>query len=115
MKSFTERVKWNQEKQGLHVFPIIQKVHPRERELIDLITLNTHGITTLIRARGNGHGTLYSQTKEAMQRLGKRRNVRVLHAKVNGEGDIVFFRIYEGLSKSPTTIPPHAPASAPLR
>ena len=115
MRFFTERVKRLFEKQGLHVFPIMQKANPKDRELIDLIALNTHGTITLIRARGNGHGTLYSQTKEAMQRLGKRRNVRVLHAKVNGEGDIVFFRIYEGLSKSPTTIPPHAPASAPLR
>ena len=95
MKSFTERVKRHFEKQGLHVFTIMKKMDPRERELIDLISLNPKGIATLIRARGNGHGNLHKTTKLGLQRLGKRRNVRVLHAKVNGEGDIVFFRIYD--------------------
>lgn len=94
MKFFTDRVKRHFERQGLHVFPIIQNIEPRERELIDLICMDHNGIATLIRARGNGHGSLLGATKSGLQQLGKRRNVRVLHAKVNGEGDLVFFRIY---------------------
>ena len=91
---FTERVKRHFKRQGLHVFPIIQNTEPRERELIDLICINHKGISTLIRARGNGHGNLLGSTRLGLQQLGERRNVRVLHAKVNGEGDLVFFRIH---------------------
>lgn len=93
MKSFTERVKYDQEKQGLHVFSVIKNVDPRERELIDLICIK-HGVTTFIRARGNGHGNLHEVTRLRLRALGKFCNAKVLHAKVNGDGEIVFFRIY---------------------
>ena len=114
MRSFTDRVKYNQEKQGLHVFRVYISEDYRVRAPIDLICMK-HGVTTFIRARGNGHGNLHEATKLRLRGLGKQCDAKVLHAKENGAGEIVFFRIYEGLSKSPTTIPPHAPASAPLR
>ena len=94
MRSFTEAVKRDQEKQGLHVFPVIKNVDPEERELIDLIAMK-NSITTFIRARGNGHGNLHPSIILRLKALGKQCGARVLHAKVNGEGDIVFFRIYE--------------------
>ena len=95
MKSFTERVKLNQEKQGLHVFTISKNVVPLERELIDLICMK-HGVTTFIRARGNGHGNLHESTRLRLRALGKYCGAKVLHAKENGAGEIVFFRIYDG-------------------
>ena len=94
MRSFTDAVKRDQERQGLHVFPVIKNVDPKERELIDLIAMK-NSITTFIRARGNGHGNLHASTIVRLKALGKQCGARVLHAKVNGEGDIVFFRIYE--------------------
>ena len=94
MKSFTDRVKRDQEKQGLHVFPITKNVHPLERELIDLICMK-HGVTTFIRARGNGHGNLHESTRLRLRALGKQCGAKVLHVKENGAGEIVFFRIYD--------------------
>jgi len=94
MKSFTEAVKRDQEKQGLHVFPVTKNVDPKERELIDLIAIK-NSIITFIRARGNGHGNLQEATRLLLRTLGKHCGARVLHAKRNGEGEIVFFRIYE--------------------
>jgi hypothetical protein len=94
MRSFTDRVKRNQENQGLHVFTISKNVVPLERELIDLICMK-HGVTTFIRARGNGHGNLYEATRLRLRALGKHCDAKVLHAKENGAGEIVFFRIYE--------------------
>ena len=93
MRSFTERVKRHQEKQGLHVFPVTQNVIPIDREPIDLICMK-NGITTFIRARGHGHGNLQNATKLRLQLLGKFCGARVLHAKENGAGEIVFFSIY---------------------
>ena len=92
--SFTERVKYNQEQQGLHVFQIIRNVRPQEREAIDLICMK-HGVTTFIRARGNGHGNLHESTKLRLRALGKQCNAKVLYAKENGSEEIVFFRIYD--------------------
>ena len=94
MKSFTERVKRDQEKQGLHVFRVPKDMDPQDREPIDLICMK-NGITTFIRARGNGHGNLHTPTKLQLQMLGKKCGAKVLHSKVNGAGEIVFFRIYE--------------------
>lgn len=94
MKSFTERVKHDQEKQGLHVFRVPKDMEPALREPIDLIAIK-NSIITFIRARGNGHGNLHTSTKLRLQMLGKRCGAKVLHAKVNDEGEIVFFRIYE--------------------
>ena len=94
MKSFTEAVKYDQEKQGLHVFKILHFAHSLKIEPIDLICMK-NGVTTFIRARGNGHNNLNHITKMKLQQLGKQCGARVLHAKVNGEDEIVFFRIYE--------------------
>lgn len=95
MKSFTDRVKRDQEKQGLHVFRVPKHIVPALREPIDLICMR-NGITTFIRARGNGHGNLNTHTKLQMQMLGKKCGAKVLHVKENGAGEIVFFRIYPG-------------------
>ena len=93
-QSFTERVKYNQEKhEGMHVFKVARDMNPGERELIDLITAK-NGKFTFIRARGNGHGNLNTHTKLQMQMLGKKCGANVLHGKENGAGEIVFFRIY---------------------
>lgn len=94
MKSFTERVKRDQEKQGLYVIKVARDVIPPERELIDLITAK-NGKFTFIRARGNGHGKLHQYTKLRLQTLGKKCGARVLHAFVNGENEICFKIIYE--------------------
>ena len=94
MKSFTERVKHDQEKQGLHVFRVPKDMEPALREPIDLIAIK-NSIITFIRARGNGHGNLHTSTKLRLQMLGRQCGAKVLHAKVNDEGEIVFFRIYE--------------------
>lgn len=94
MKSFTERVKWDQEKQGLHVFRVPKDMVPALREPIDLICMK-NGITTFIRARGNGHGNLTKATIMQLQVLGKNCGVKVLYAKVNSENELIFFRIYE--------------------
>ena len=94
MKSFTERVKRDQEKQGLHVFRVPQDIAPLLREPIDMIAIK-NSIITFIRARGNGHGNLQEATRLRLRALGKQCGAKVLHAKVNGEGEIVFFRIYE--------------------
>ena len=94
MRSFSERVKRNQEKQGLHVFRVPKDMVPMEREPIDLICMK-HSVTTFIRARGNGHSNLNRMTKLRLQTLGKQCGAKVLHAKENGAGEIVFFRIYE--------------------
>ena len=94
MKSFCNAVKRNQEKQGLHVFQVMKDAISSEREPIDLICMK-HGVTTFIRARGNGHNNLNTATKLRLQQLGKKCGAKVLHAKLNGEHEIVFFRIYE--------------------
>lgn len=99
MKSFTERVKHAQEKQGLQVFRVVRELDPRGGELIDLITIK-NSRTTFIHARGNGHGNLHSSTKLRLQMLGKRCGAKVLHAKVDGENELVFFRIYENEKSS---------------
>jgi len=93
MKSFTDRVKRDQEKQELHVFQVPRDVEPQKRELIDLICMK-HGKTTFIRARGNGHGNLHEATRLRLQALGKHCGAKVLYAKENGAREIVFFRIY---------------------
>ena len=94
MKSFTDHVKRNQEKQGLYVIKVARDMNPGERELIDLITAK-NGKFTFIRARGNGHNNLTSMTKLRLQQLGKKCGARVLYARLNGENEIVFERIYE--------------------
>lgn len=95
MKSFTERVKHNQEQQGLHVFRIYVPEHSKKyREPIDLICIK-HGLTTFIRTRDNGHGNLQEATKLRLRALGKQCNAKVLYAKENGSEEIVFFRIYD--------------------
>ena len=93
-QSFTDRVKYNQEKQDLYVIKVARDMNPGERELIDLITAK-NGKFTFIRARGNGHGNLTLMTKMRLQQLGKKCGARVLYARVNGENEIVFERIYE--------------------
>ena len=96
MVSFTERVKYNQEQhERMYVFRVPKDIVPVLREPIDLICMK-HGKTTFIRARGNGHGNLNRMTKLRLQQLGKKSGAKVLHAKLNGEGEIVFFRIYGG-------------------
>lgn len=94
MKSFTERVKRDQENQGLHVFRVPKDMEPALREPIDLIAMK-NGKSTFYRARGNGHGNLQLKTKRRLQVLGKQCGARVLHARVNGENEIVFERVYE--------------------
>ena len=93
MKSFTERVKRDQEKQGLHVFRVPKDIVPALREPIDLIGMK-NGKVTFYRARGNGHGNLNVATILRLQMLGKKCGAKVLHAKENGEGEIVFFLVY---------------------
>ena len=93
MKSFTERVKRDQEKQGLHIFRVPKDVVPALREPIDLIGMK-NGKVTFYRARGNGHGNLNAATILRLQMLGKKCGANVLHGKENGEGEIVFFRVY---------------------
>ena len=93
-QSFTERVKRDQEKhEGMHVFRVPKDIVPALREPIDLICMR-NGQITFIRARGNGHNNLTLITKMRLQQLGKKCGAKVLHAKLNGEGEIVFFRIY---------------------
>ena len=93
---FTERVKRNQEKhEGMHVFRVPKDIVPALREPIDLICMK-NGKVTLIRARGNGHNNLNTATKLRLQQLGKQCGAKVLHAKENGAGEIVYFRIYGG-------------------
>ena len=95
MKSFTERVKRNQEtRERQHVFRVPKDMVPMMPEPIDLIGMK-NGKVTFYRARGNGHGHLNRMTIMRLQTLGKQCGAKVLHAKVNGEGEIVFFRIYE--------------------
>ena len=93
-QSFTDRVKRNQEKQGLYVIKVARDMNPGERELIDLITAK-NGKFAFIRARGNGHGNLILMIKMRLQQLGKKCGARVLYARVNGENEIIFERIYE--------------------
>ena len=94
-QSFTDRVKRDQEKhEGMHVFRVPKDIVPALRESIDLICMK-HGHVTFIRARGNGHGNLHTHTKLRLQQLGKKCGAKVLYAKENGAGEIVFFRIYE--------------------
>ena len=95
MKSFTDRVKRDQEKQELYVFRVARDMKPILREPIDLICMNKNGKVTFIRARENGHGNLTNMTKLRLQQLGKKCGAKVLYAKENGAGEIVFFRIYE--------------------
>lgn len=94
MKSFTDRVKRDQEKQELYVFRVPKDIVPALREPIDLIAMK-NGKTTFIRARDNGHGNLNQMTKIKLQQLGKKCGAKVLYAKENGAGEIVYFRIYE--------------------
>ena len=94
MKSFTERVKRDQEKQGLHVIKVAKNVHRQQEEPFDLITAK-NGKFTFIRARGNGQGNINRMTVMRLQMIGRQCGAKVLHAKVNDEGEIVFFRIYE--------------------
>lgn len=94
MKSFTERVKRNREKQGLHIFRVSRDIVPALREPIDLIAIK-NGEVTFYRARGNGHGNLNATTILRLQMLGKKCGAKVLYAKENGEGEIVFFRVYK--------------------
>ena len=93
MKSFTDRVKRDQEKQGFHIFKVPKDIVPALREPIDLICMK-HGKTTFIRARGNGHGNVHETTILRLQMLGKKCGAKVLYAKENGAGEIVYFRIY---------------------
>lgn len=93
MISFGERVKRDQEKQGLHVFRVPKDRRPLLREPIDLICMNAHGKVTLIRARDNGH--LNRMTLMRLQVLGKKCGARVLYAHVNGSNEICFEIIYE--------------------
>ena len=93
MKSFTERVKRDQEKQGLHVFWVPKYKAPALREPIDLIAAK-NGKFTFIRARETGHDNLNATTILRLQMLGKKCGAKVLYAKENGEGEIVFFRVY---------------------
>ena len=95
MKSFTERVKRDQEKhEGMHVFRVPKDMVPILREPIDLIGMK-NGKVTFYRARGNGHGNLNRMTKMKLQQLGKQCGAQVLYAHVNGENEIVFKIIYE--------------------
>ena len=94
MKSFTEHVKRDQEKQGLHVFRVPKDMVPMLREPIDLIGMK-NGKVTFYHARGNGHGNLNRMTKMKLQQLGKQCGAQVLYAHVNGENEIVFKIIYE--------------------
>jgi len=96
MKSFTEHVKRDQEKhEGMHVFKVPKDIVPALREPIDLICMK-NGKTTFIRARGNGHGNLNEVTTLRLKQLGKQCGAKVLYAKENGAGEIVYFRIYGG-------------------
>lgn len=95
LRSFADRVKYNQEKhEGMYVIKVARDMKPGERELIDLIAAK-NGNFTFIRARGNGHGNLQTQTKLQLQQLGKKCGAKILYAKENGAGEIVYFRIYE--------------------
>ena len=93
MKSFIDRVKRDQEKQGLHVFRVPMDLVPALREPIDLICIK-NGQITFIRCRGNGHSNLHEATRLRLQMLGKQCGAKVLHGKENGSGEIVYFRIY---------------------
>ena len=93
-QSFTDRVKRDQEKQELYVFWVARDMKPLLREPIDLICMK-NGKTTFIRARDNGHGNLNRVTKMKLQQLGKKCGAKVLYAKENGAGELVYFRIYE--------------------
>lgn len=95
MKSFTERVKRDQEKhEELHIFRVSKDKVPILREPIDLIGMK-NGKITFIRCRGNGHGKLQQRVILQLQVLGKKCGARVLHASVNSENEICFKIIYE--------------------
>ena len=100
MKSFTERVRRDQTVQGQYAFRVWRSQNREfENEQIDIICMK-HGLTTIIRARDNGHGKLNRITILRLQMLGKKCGARVLHAKVNGDNEIVYKSIYEKHSKS---------------
>ncbi len=94
MKSFTERVKRDQNAQGQYVFRVWKPQNSElKHEPIDLICMK-HGVTTFIRAR-NGYGKLHHVTMLRLQMLGKRCNARVLKASINGNNEIVYEIVYE--------------------
>lgn len=93
-RSFTDRVKYHFEKQGLHVLKVSKEIRPLEREPIDLITAK-NGKFTFIRARENGHGNLNRMTIMKLRQLGMKCGARVLYSRLNGENEIVFERVYE--------------------
>ena len=100
MKSFTERVKRDQTVQGQYVFRVWRSQNREfENQQIDLICMK-HGLTTFIRARGNGHGKLNRMTILRLQMLGKRCGARVLKASINGDNEIVYKIIYERHSEA---------------
>ena len=95
MKSFTERVKRDQNVQGLSVFRVSRSEDIEfKNEPIDLICMK-HGLSTFIHARNNGHGKLNHISVLRLQMLGKRCGARVLKASINGNNEIVYKIIYE--------------------
>ena len=52
MRSFTERVKRDQERQGLYVFKVLKGIRPLERESIDLICMK-NGVLWKVRKMKN--------------------------------------------------------------
>lgn len=93
MKSFTERVKRDQNVHGVSVFRIWRS-EEFKNEPIDLICMK-HGLSTFIHARNNGHGKLNHMSVLRLQMLGKRCGARVLKASINGDNEIVYKIIYE--------------------
>lgn len=97
--TFINRVKRDQNVQGLSVFPVCRSEDAEfKNESINLICMK-HGFITLIHARNNGHGKLNRMTILRLQMLGKRCGARVLKASINGDNEIVYKIIYERYSQ----------------
>jgi len=95
MKFFKDRVKQNQEKEGLHVFELSH--YPIRTGPIDLICMKENTIT-FIRARENDgkiSSKINSMTKLRMQIIGRKCGARVLFASLSAEDEIVYEVIYE--------------------
>ena len=89
MKYFCDAVRRKMERDAWNVFRIRDSEAP-----IDLVCINKGGETTLVRARGNGHGHINRDVESKLKALSIRcGRAHVLLAKMNSANEIVFRRI----------------------
>ena len=88
MKYFCDAVRRKMEFDGWNVFRVRDSEAP-----IDLVCINKGGETTMVRARGNGHGHVNRDIESKLKTLSIRCRTHVLLAKVNAANEVVFRRI----------------------